>query len=167
MQKKNPLEVDLRELPLNITRLSELKNPLKFVPPLTYSGFKKEIVENYTCIICQEVYINPVVTNCRCKITLCNDCFNRSNKRCPICRSYTSASENHEIKSILEKQEFVCECKMKYKYGCKEDHLIDCDLAKFVCHKCEKPFSGPQLRKHLLAVHPVEILMYFGKISIV
>lgn len=163
---KNLYEANLADLPLNISKLSELNNPLKFVPPLTYGGFNKDIVENYSCIICQEVFSDPVTTNCVCKVTLCFTCFKRFNSRCPICRSYTSANTNNEIKQVLQKQEFVCECKMKYRYGHKEEHLIDCDLAKYVCPKCEKVFSGPQIRKHLFSSHPVEILRYFGKISL-
>jgi hypothetical protein len=164
---KNKFEVDLDSLPLDIALLSEIKNPLIFVPKLTFQGFAKEIVEKYTCMICQEVYNNPVTTKCNCKVTLCERCFKMNHSRCPICRSYTNADINHMVKNEIEDQEFVCECKTKYKYGRKEDHVLDCEKASLTCSKCDKSFNGPNLKKHLVDLHTIEILMSFGKISIV
>lgn len=164
--QKNKFEVDLDSLPLDVSSLSEIKNPLKFVPKLTFQGFAKEIVEKYTCMVCQEVFVNPVTTNCRCKVNMCELCFKKNNSRCPICRSHTHAEVNTIIKTEIENQEFVCECKMKYRYGKKQEHVLDCEKSKLLCKKCNLEFNGPNLRNHMIDNHSLEVLVTFGRIFI-
>ena len=165
-KKINKFEVNLGDLPLDVNSLGEIRDPLKYVPKLTFQGFAKEIVEKYTCMICQEVFVNPVTTNCRCKVNLCEQCFKKNNSRCPICRSHTHAEVNTRIKTEIENQEFVCECKTKYKYGKKQEHVLDCEKSKLLCKKCNLEFNGPQMKIHIITLHTLEVLVTFGRIFI-
>jgi hypothetical protein len=51
--------------------------------------------EEYTCSICQDIFRNPVVTNC-CLQTFCEQCINEwleTNKTCPYDRKPLNRSE--------------------------------------------------------------------------
>jgi hypothetical protein len=164
--KSDKIKVDLNKVNVEIVTLNKLKDPLKYLPKLTFQGFSLEIVDQLTCIICQEVFKDPVTTVCRCQVTLCESCFKLNHNRCPICRSHTYAEVNKIMRAKIDDQDVVCECKMKYKSGKKDDHVLNCEKAALACSKCKKTFNGPNLRKHLAEAHTLEILMYFGRISV-
>jgi hypothetical protein len=51
--------------------------------------------EEYTCSICQDIFCNPVVTNC-CLQTFCERCINEwldTNNKCPYDRKKLNRSK--------------------------------------------------------------------------
>jgi hypothetical protein len=51
--------------------------------------------EEYTCIICQDIFRNPIVTNC-CLQTFCKQCINEwleNNNTCPYDRKKLNRSQ--------------------------------------------------------------------------
>lgn len=163
-RQQNDLFISLDDLPLTVTSLKELEDPLHYAPKVTIQGFTKEITSAYTCMICQEVYNNPVRTTCQCETIICNDCFIKNRSKCPICRKQTNAAPNEHIKKILAKQEIVCKCGTKYKYGYKSEHEAVCKNSSFTCYACIKTMNGPQTLEHLLDNHYLQVILSFGKI---
>ena len=161
--RKNPLIVDLESMQLTITSLREIKDPLRNPPKIIFQGFTKEVILNYTCMICQEVYNDPVTTTCECAANLCSQCFKRNSKKCPICRKYTESRPNLEINRYLQSQEIVCRCGIKYYHGSKDSHDIICIYSKFTCFACKREFNGPGMVNHLESVHYFQILATMGK----
>jgi hypothetical protein len=161
--ENNPLIFNLSNVPLSISSLAELENPLTKPPRLIKDGLKKEVVQRYTCMICQEVYINPVTTTCICAATMCEVCFKRNNRKCPICRKFTDSVPNTEILTILSHQEIVCKCGKKYRYGSKADHDPLCKHAQFRCDTCKQSFNGPEMTEHIKSVHSLQLIMIMAK----
>lgn len=162
--RKNPLFVDINDLPLTISKLSDIKNPLVFPPSVTLQGFNKEITSLYTCLICKEVMTEPVKTLCPCHVTICIQCFRMNNTKCPICRKVTGAEPDENIRKILGKQEIICKCGVKFKHGDKEDHEAACKLSSFSCPQCRKEFNGPEMILHLRNRHYAQILNSMGRV---
>ena len=162
--KSNPLYIDIASLPLTISSLAEIKDPLKFPPPVTLQGFSKDITSKFTCMICKEVLSNPVKTLCKCSATICSNCFLRNYSKCPICRKVTSAVPNDKIQKQLEMQEIVCRCGVKYYHGEKDDHDASCKLSEFECPQCRLPLNGPDMILHLRTKHYAQVLVSMANI---
>ena len=79
--------------------------------------------DQYTCLICQNIFTNPVKIN-NCGHNFCNDCIygfinnqinqpNDQNKKCPLCRAPFSASDinqDNELKNEMDNKSIKCEC---------------------------------------------------------
>ena len=159
--QKNPIYVDLSAYPLTVTSIKELENPLIFPPDLRVS---RNIITNYSCMICKELMTNPVITNCACAITVCNNCFLKNNSKCPICRKKTTSSFNQNIKAILSKQEIVCECGLRYYHGSQNEHNVVCKISSFVCRVHNAKLNGPSMILHLRQEHYLQILNFAANI---
>ena len=68
---------------------------------------KDRLTKHYSCTICQEIFINPSVTNCG--DTFCYQCIKkwsgpkRNRKKCPLCRQrIRKISQNPAINGYIE-----------------------------------------------------------------
>ena len=157
------LFVDIDSLPLTCTSLEEIKDPFVYPPSMTSSGVSKSIIYNFSCMICKEIYDNPVTTNCECQATMCLECFKKNYKKCPICRKQTNAEPNVDIKNKLALEKVPCQCGISYDYGNKSDHDVVCKLSKFYCKACGLEGNGPELLEHMFSEHYFQVLRYGTK----
>ncbi|OMJ73030.1 hypothetical protein SteCoe_28387 [Stentor coeruleus] len=159
------LELDILSLPAVVSSLRDIKNPILFPPEKRYEGLTRDAANDFQCIVCKEVYNEPVKTRCSCEITLCRKCFELNKRKCPICRKLTTVTENQYIINQLSAQDIRCGCGMMYYYKKRDEHDIICSLSKFQCPKClGEKVSGPNMLRHLIANHYIEILLTTGKV---
>jgi hypothetical protein len=157
MNKKN-LYFNLDSVPLTVTSLKDIPDPLVFPPAVTRLGFSKDISAKYTCPICQEVFTDPIVTTCECSTTMCRPCFEKNSYKCTICRKKTNCKPNEKVKKILSNQQMVCKCGKAYQYGNIEEHYPQCVMTEFNCTKCNTKCDGPGFVQHLFQLHYSQIL---------
>lgn len=159
------LELDILALPAVASSLKDIKNPILFPPEKRFEGLTRDAANDFQCIVCKEVYTEPVKTRCACEVTLCRKCFEMNKRKCPICRKSTTIVDNQYILNQLSAQDIRCDCGMMYFYKRKQEHDIICSLSKFECPKCKDgKVSGPNMLRHLIANHYLEILLTTGKL---
>ena len=78
------------------------------------------IKDQYTCLICQNIFTNPVKLE-KCEHIFCKDCINNyyfnqggnSNDQCPLCREKFLSSEiipDMKLENEMKQKSVKCEC---------------------------------------------------------
>ncbi|CAG2168504.1 unnamed protein product [Oppiella nova] len=117
-------------------------------------GVSDEELDEYTCGICLQVFVNPVVTQC-CQQSYCSECINgwlSDNNTCPNDRKSLSREgvgpAPRVLVNLLNKMKVKCDFYLK---GCESvvkmcellQHLDYCDYSeRQKCKTCELPIDG-------------------------
>lgn len=95
------------------------------------------------CVICQSIYINPVVLK-NCGHEFCEECINEwknHNINCPICRKeYIGHNISFSLNNIINNINVYCKnekCESVIKYGNYKNHLKKCNYEMINCNYCE------------------------------
>lgn len=98
---------------------------------------------NLTCIICQSIFLNPVVLN-NCGHEFCKQCiieWKKQSFNCPICRKTNIGYNNsYTLNNIIDNIEIYCknkDCKVIFKYGNYKDHINKCYHEIINCEYCD------------------------------
>lgn len=98
----------------------------------------KNLKNEYTCMICQNIYENPTVISV-CKHIFCNECLKNmlnaqnNNSQCPICRvNFSKNNINPDIEMLkkFEKSQVICECGEKMFIKFYNKHIEKCSKFK-------------------------------------
>ena len=108
-----------------------------------------EDLDEFTCGLCHEVFINPVITNCSQQM-YCSDCINQwlnSSNRCPNCRRSLNknslSAAPRQFKNLLAKLMVTCEnkdegCPEAMKISELDKHSTECDYRPNIqCNVCQ------------------------------
>lgn len=91
------------------------------------------ISEEFYCVICSRIMIEPVIHN-SCKNSVCDECLNAMlvadvNSVCPVCRGpFTSntLSQNHSLKNKIHSTLLTCRCGQSIPATHYDSHLDAC-----------------------------------------
>jgi hypothetical protein len=97
-----------------------------------------DIAKQYLCCICQDVYWKDPISHDKCGNIFHKECFEKGNKKCPVCRAAAVATAVPKIitnilDSIIVKCK-LCNVKMK-KENYDKHYMKDCKLpCKYKCN---------------------------------
>lgn len=118
-------------------------------------------MEHLTCIICYELFENPVTLSCG--HSFCKVCINHhlmNNSKCPLCGCFCTSSNlqtNITLKSLVESmgKEEVEEKKVK-----KVKKVVESSIQKILC------FPLANIKYTFLRTYYKLDLLYFGSLSL-
>jgi hypothetical protein len=129
---------------------------------VSVSSNMTNLLEALTCVICHELFANPMLINC--KHTFCSTCLvdleQNGHTCCPLCRTaITTKISNLVVASLLEQIARTCPCGATYQ-GNPESHAEQCSKS-WRCNDCQRQISVSVTEKHhKLTCTPIQFCRY-------
>jgi len=139
------------------------KAPALIQPTFNTPKMHEDLIETLTCLICKDIFLDPVVSTCSCAITICRDCSVKNKSKCPTCRQRTNYQPNRIVKELVGKIPYNCACGISFKRDDKEKHEKQCPQIIRYCGLCKFNGNRGQLLDHLYEKHYLNIFYYFAE----
>ena len=117
-------------------------------------SFVQPLPDFLICEMCDDVLVEPHLTDC-CQHNYCKECIDKvTSKRCPRChRAYTQLTPDLKSSRIINEQEIKCPYHMKCPWtGFFEDikkHLLACQCRPIECPSgCGKSYERRNMLMH-------------------
>ena len=94
-----------------------------------------DIKDQYTCLICQNIYTNPIKI-AKCGHNMCNDCINnylltQTNINCPMCRVPFQKSDiilDQNLNNEMNNKIVKCDCGLMMPLNQYSAHSDNCSV---------------------------------------
>ena len=122
---------------------------------LHVSSFVQPLPDFLICDMCDDVLVDPHLTDC-CQHSYCKACIDKvTSKRCPQCReTYTQLTSDVKSSRIISEQEIKCpyhahKCPWTGYYDDIEKHLLACQCRPIECPSgCGKRYERRNILLH-------------------
>ena len=129
----------------------------KVLDPKDIQVADKNILQDWTCGICQELVFNPMICD-NCNYICCKDCIEENMKKCKYICPIKCKSPAYRILNVTENK-YINNIKLRCKHeGCNEfieytnynDHLEHCQKRLYQCnnHPCKSQGIYKQMVEH-------------------